>query len=38
MPFRGVVTKFQPGEIGVDSKIPFSAEITPLRDFSADLP
>jgi len=38
MPFRGVVTKFQPGEIGIDSKIPFTAEITPLRDFSADLP
>ena len=38
IPFRGVVTKFQPGEIGVDSKIPFTAEITPLQDFSADLP
>lgn len=37
-PFRGVVTKFQPGTIGVDEKVPFTAEITPLRDFSADLP
>jgi hypothetical protein len=37
-PFRGVVTKFQPGEIGVDSKIDFTCEITPLQDFSADLP
>ena len=37
-PFRGVVTKFQPGEIGVDDKINFTAEITPLQDFSADLP
>lgn len=37
-PFRGVVTKFQPGEIGVDSKIDFTCEITPLGDFSADLP
>jgi len=37
-PFRGVVTKFQPGEIGVDSKIDATLEITPLQDFSADLP
>ncbi len=37
-PFRGVVTKFQPGQIGVDDKINFTAEITPLQDFSADLP
>ncbi len=37
-PFRGVVTKFQPGEIGVDNKIDAMVEITPLQDFSADLP
>jgi len=37
-PFRGVVTKFQPGEISGDAKVTFSAEITPLGDFSADLP
>lgn len=37
-PFRGVVTKFQPGEIAGDAKVPFTAEITPLGDFSADLP
>lgn len=37
-PFRGIVTKFQPGEIGVDDKVNFTAEITPLQDFSADLP
>ena len=36
--FAGVVTKFQPGEIGVDSKIDATIEITPLRDSSADLP
>lgn len=36
--FRGVVTKFQPGEISGDAKVGFSAEITPLGDFSADLP
>ena len=29
-PFRGVVTKFQPGVIGVDDKVNFTAEITPL--------
>jgi Lambda phage tail tube protein, TTP len=37
-PFRGVVTKFQPGEIVGDNKVGFTAEITPLGDFSADLP
>lgn len=37
-PFRGVVTKFQPGTIGLDDKIPFTAEVTPLSDFSAALP
>jgi hypothetical protein len=38
LPFRGVVTKFQPGVIGVNEKVNFTAEITPLRDFSAFLP
>ena len=37
-PFRGVVTKFQPCEIGVDAKVTFSAEITPLQAFDAALP
>jgi hypothetical protein len=37
-PFRGVVTKFQPGEITGDNKVTFSAEITPLSDNSAALP
>lgn len=37
-PFRGVITKFQPGTIGNDDKVNFTAEITPLSDFSADLP
>jgi hypothetical protein len=37
-PFRGVVTKFQPGTIGADDKVNFTAEITPITDFSADLP
>lgn len=38
LPFRGVVTKFQPGVVGPDDKINFTAEITPLQDFSANLP
>lgn len=37
-PFRGVVTRYQPGSISVDQKVGFTAEITPLEDFSADLP
>jgi hypothetical protein len=38
IPFRGVVSRWQPGTVGVDAKVDFSAGITPLRDFSADLP
>jgi hypothetical protein len=38
LPFRGIVSKFQPGEISGDAKVGFTAEITPLGDFSADLP
>jgi hypothetical protein len=37
-PFTGFVSKFQPGEIGPDDKVNFTAEITPVSDFSADLP
>jgi hypothetical protein len=37
-PFRGIVTRFQPGEIGIDDKINATVEITPVSDFSADLP
>lgn len=37
-PVRGFVSKFQPGEIGVDDKVAFTAEITPVSDFSSDLP
>lgn len=37
-PFAGGVTKFQPGGINVDDKIGATVEITPLRDFSAELP
>jgi len=37
-PFRGVVTKFQPGTIGLEEKVDFSAEVTPLQAFDSDLP
>ncbi len=37
-PFSGVITKFQPGKIATDDKITFTCEITPVQDFSADLP
>jgi hypothetical protein len=37
-PFRGVITKFQPGAITNDDKIGATVEITPLQAFDADLP
>lgn len=37
-PFRGVITKFQPGSITNDDKISATCEITPLQAFDADLP
>lgn len=37
-PFRGVITKFQPGVIGIDDKIGATVEITPLQAFDAALP
>jgi hypothetical protein len=38
LPFRGVITKCQVGEIGEDGIIPLNVEVTPLQDFSANLP
>lgn len=38
MPFTGVITKYQPGEIGADGIVPLMLEITPITDFSGDLP
>lgn len=32
--FRGVVTKYQIGAIGLDTKVDFTAEITPLRAYT----
>lgn len=37
-PFRGFISKYQPGEIGIDDKIGCTVEITPESDFSASLP
>jgi hypothetical protein len=37
-PFRGGITKCQPGEISNEGIIPLMVEVTPLTDFSADLP
>lgn len=37
-PFRGYVSRFQPGEIGVDDKINFTAAIQPTEAYDASLP
>jgi hypothetical protein len=37
-PFRGYVAGFQPGEIGIDDKISFTASIQPTEAYDADLP
>lgn len=38
IPFRGVVSKFQIGEIGLENLVSFTAEVQPLSDYTADLP
>lgn len=35
---RGTITKYQIGELGIDSKVPVTIEITPLHDYSSGLP
>ena len=37
-PFRGIVTKFQPGQITGDNDIDFTAEFTPVQAYDASLP
>lgn len=37
-PFRGVITKCQPGEIGEDGIVMLDVEVQPLMDISAALP
>jgi hypothetical protein len=38
IPVRGVITRYQIGEIGLETKTTFTGELTPLRDYSASLP
>jgi hypothetical protein len=38
VPFRGSVTKYQPGGIAGGQKVDMTIEITPLADFSSSLP
>lgn len=39
VPFAGVITKFQPGQVGADGGVDLSVEITPLNGaWHADLP
>jgi hypothetical protein len=38
LPVRGTVTRYQIGEMTLEGKVPFTTEITPLRDYSAGLP
>jgi hypothetical protein len=35
LPIRGFVSKYQVGELGVNDKVPFTCEVTPLRDYSS---
>lgn len=37
-PFRGYISKFQPGEIGTADKIDFTAGVQPTEAYDADLP
>jgi hypothetical protein len=38
LPFQGVVTGYTPGEIGTEDGVDLSIEITPLVDYSGNLP
>jgi hypothetical protein len=38
LPFRGTITKWQIGEVTTEGIIPLMIEVTPLQDFSGDLP
>jgi hypothetical protein len=38
VPFSGFVSKYQIGEFGPDDKVELTLEITPVSDFSSDLP
>lgn len=38
LPIRGVITRYQIGSLALDEKVPVTIEITPLSDYSGDLP
>ncbi len=38
LPVRGIISRYQIGEMSVEGKVPFTGEITPLRDYSSGLP
>lgn len=38
LPFAGIVTKFQPGQVGTDGIVDCTVEITPVRSYMASLP
>jgi hypothetical protein len=38
VPFRGGVTKWQPGSLSGNALVNLTVEVTPVGDFSADLP
>jgi hypothetical protein len=38
IPFTGVISRYQIGEIGEDAIVPLNMEATPIRDFSSSLP
>lgn len=38
LPIRGVITRYQIGELSLEGLTPFTMEVTPLEDYSGDLP
>lgn len=38
LPFRGVISKLNLGEVTLEGLVQFSAEVQPLADYTADLP
>lgn len=38
LPFSGVITKYQIGQLQLEDKVPVTIEITPLQSYSGDLP
>jgi hypothetical protein len=38
VPFRGVISSFDPGELTLEGIMEFTAQVQPLQDYTADLP